>query len=260
MKLELKNIAFAYEKTNEVLRDVSLEVEAGEVLCLLGPNGAGKTTLFKSILGLLKPSKGKVLINGKNVCDYTRKKLAHYLGYVPQNHIPPFPYRVLDVVLMGRTAHINNFAVPSSVDVEIAREAMRRLNICHLENRNYAEISGGERQLVLIARALAQKPGILILDEPTANLDFGNQLRILKHIKKLAESGFAVVMSSHFPEHAFYCCSKVAVMQKGRIILVGKPEEVITGRNLKEIYGVEVEVAEIERKGSTYRVCIPSVV
>jgi ABC-type cobalamin/Fe3+-siderophores transport system ATPase subunit len=137
---------------------------------------------------------------------------------------------------------------------------MRRLNIGHLENRNYAEISGGERQLVLIARALAQKPGILVLDEPTSNLDFGNQLRILRHIKRLAESGLTVVMSSHFPEHAFYCGSKVAVMQKGRIIHVGRPEEVITGQNLKEIYGVEVEVAEIERKGINYRVCIPSVV
>ncbi|AFV10368.1 ABC transporter, ATP binding protein [Thermacetogenium phaeum DSM 12270] len=260
MKLKLQDLAFAYEKNNEVLRGVTLEVESGEVLCLLGPNGAGKTTLFKSILGLLKPSKGKVLIDGKDVRDYPRKELAHYLGYVPQNHIPPFPFRVLEVVLMGRTAHINNFAVPSTVDVEIAREAMRRLNIGHLENRNYAEISGGERQLVLIARALAQKPGILVLDEPTSNLDFGNQLRILRHIKRLAESGLTVVMSSHFPEHAFYCGSKVAVMQKGRIIHVGRPEEVITGQNLKEIYGVEVEVAEIERKGINYRVCIPSVV
>ncbi|MGI6449393.1 MAG: ABC transporter ATP-binding protein [Desulfitobacteriia bacterium] len=166
--------------------------------------------------------------------------MAKIMGYVPQNHIPPFPYSVIDVVLMGRTAHINNYAVPSELDYQIACEAMANVSISYLEGKTYTEISGGERQLVLIARALAQQPEILIMDEPTSSLDYGNQIRLLKHIKRLAAQGLSIIMSTHSPDHALYCASKAIMLKDGRIFCSGKAEEVITESNLSQIYGIDI--------------------
>lgn len=260
MTLEIKNVGFAYEANNPVFDEISLSVKAGEVLCLLGPNGAGKTTLFKTILGLYKPHKGEIMLDGSNIISWDRCKIAHFMGYVPQNHIPPFPYRVMDVVLMGRTAHLKNYASPTKNDRRIARESLQILNISHLENKNYSQISGGERQLVLIARALTQTPKFLVLDEPTANLDFGNQVRVLSHIKKLAEKGLGVIMSSHFPDDAFQYSNKVAMMKDGQIYRCGTPAEVLNEENLHSIYGINVQIAEAYSKtGEGYKVCIPVV-
>ncbi len=257
MSLEVRELSFGYSE-EPVFQDVSFKVANGEIVSLLGANGAGKTTLFKTILGLFTAQTGQVFINGRNVSDSSRRELAKVMGYVPQNHIPPFPYSVIDVVLMGRTAHINNYAVPSDLDFEVAREAMAMVNILHLENKNYTEISGGERQLVLIARALAQKPQILVMDEPTSSLDYGNQIRLLSHVKKLANQGLSIIMSTHSPDHAIYCNSKVIMLKNGRVLCAGSAAEVITEENLKAIYDIEVEITNaLVKSGEEKRICIP---
>lgn len=260
MKLELRDVAFNYEKNSSVLKGVSFTVDEGEILCLLGPNGAGKTTLFKTILGLLRPQKGTILMDGKDILQYSRRQLARFIGYVPQSHVPPFPYSVMDVVLMGRNAHLNNHRTPSEADYRIARESLATLHISYLEDKNYSRISGGERQLVLIARALTQQAELLILDEPTSNLDFGNQVRVLKKIRHLSNQGLSIIMSSHFPSDAFQNSSKVALLKDGVIDKIGAPRDIVTEENMKKIYGVDVYIANAEdRNGSKYLVCIPVV-
>jgi iron complex transport system ATP-binding protein len=257
MNLEIKDIASGYGRKT-IIKDITFEVSTGEALCLLGPNGVGKTTLFKTILGFIKPKKGSILLNGTSIFDYSSKDLAKLIGYVPQAHNPPFPFKVIDVVLMGRTAYLNNFSSPSKKDCQIAEEAMETLNITYLKDKIYTEISGGEKQLVLIARALAQEPKILIMDEPTSNLDYGNQIRVLEHINKLVKNGLGLIMTSHFPNHVFLCASKVVVIKNGRLFSKGKPEEVLTENNLTYIYGVDTKIIDVSvSKNQTSSFCVP---
>ncbi len=257
MRLEVKDAVCGYG-AKKVVENISLSVETGEILCLLGPNGVGKTTFFKSILGFLKLMDGEVLLNGDNINSLTKRKVAKLIGYVPQAHTPPFPFTVLDVVLMGRTAHMGMFASPSTKDVEIAEKALNTLGISTLKNCIYTEISGGERQMVLIARALTQQPKILIMDEPTSSLDFGNQIRVLEQINRLSKKGIGVIMTSHFPNHVFLCSSKVALLQRNQIFTVGSVDEVVTEENLRSAYGINVRITGIEdSKGSIIKACIP---
>lgn len=256
MRLEVCDAVCGYG-TKIVVENINFSVQSGEILCLLGPNGVGKTTLFKSILGLIKMLGGVIKIDGEAVRSWSKKKLAQAFGYVPQAHTPPFPFTVRDIVIMGRTAHLGMFASPSKEDEEISEKAMATLGISCLADRIYTEISGGERQLVLIARALAQQPKILIMDEPTSNLDFGNQARILKQINELAKKGLAVIMTSHFPNHVFLCSTKVALMQRNNKFSVGSVEEIITEENLKSAYGIDVRITTTTDKCATLRSCIP---
>jgi len=177
---------------------------------------------------------------------------------VPQVHDPPFPYRVFDVVLMGRTSHLGMFSSPGKKDVGIVLETLESLGIVHLAERIYTELSGGERQLVLIARALAQQPLMMIMDEPTSNLDFGNQVKVLKQINTLSRSGLAVVMTSHFPNHAFLCSTKVALIKKDNVYCLGDSETVITEQNLREAYGIDVKITAISNgNGEVVKACVP---
>lgn len=254
MQLEVKNVSCGYA-SRTVLQDISLSMTAGDALCLLGPNGAGKTTLFKAMLGFKKIQNGQILLNGEDISKWSRQRFATKVGYIPQEHTPPFPYKVIDVVVMGRTAHMSTFAAPSPRDFAIAEEALHTLDSGYLMERIYTEISGGERQLVLIARALAQQPEILIMDEPTSNLDFGNQVRVLRHIKKLVREGsLSVIMTTHTPNHAFLFASKVAILGKDNMFVFGTPEDVITEQNLKAVYGVDVNIVN----AGEHKVCIPS--
>ncbi len=222
----------------------------------------GKTTLFKSILGLLKMQEGFLELDGKDMTRLSRAQIAQVIGYIPQAHNPPFPFKVIDVILMGRTAHLGVFASPGEKDEKIAEEVIDSLNIRHLRDKIYTEISGGEKQLVLIARALTQKPRLLVMDEPTAALDFGNQLLVLSHIQKLAKMGLGIVMASHFPDHAFLYSSKVILLKSGGIYAAGHPSEVITERSLKDLYGVNVKILNTgvqsdANKEREVKVCIP---
>lgn len=250
--LKLENVACGYG-SRIVLKDVSLEVHEGEVMCILGANGAGKTTLFKTVLGHLPILAGSVTLKGRNMLSMSVTERAKEIGYVPQAHTPPFPFSVRDVVAMGRTAHLSLFASPSDEDMEIAEEALHKAGVAYLTNRIYTEISGGERQLVLIARALAQTPSILIMDEPTSNLDFGNQARAVQQVRKLADRGLGVVMTTHFPDHVFMCADKVAVIKKTDEVIVGDVKDVMTQELLSELYHMPIRTINVESK----TVCVP---
>lgn len=226
-----------------ILSNVSFDVSSGDALCLLGPNGVGKTTLFKSMLGFLKPITGHVEIDGDDISAWSPRQLAQVVGYVPQNTTPPFAYPVLDVVTMGRMSRISPMASPSDKDVEYSLSCLDRLGVGYLSDKLYTEISGGERQMVLIARALAQEPQMLIMDEPTASLDYGNQVRVLNQIFKLTEEGLSVIMTTHFPDHAFLCATSVGLITR-RGVTFGDPDEVVTEDSLRNTYGVDVRIVE----------------
>jgi iron complex transport system ATP-binding protein len=257
MKLEAKQLDFGYGD-KRVGSGVSLSLEAGEVLCLLGPNGSGKTTLFKTMLGLLPAQGGTVLVDDVDLRSRARAEVARLVSYVPQAHAAFFPFTVEEVVLMGRTAHLGVFSSPSKRDREAALAAIARMQIGHLADSVYTRISGGERQLTLIARALAQDARIIVMDEPTANLDFGNQVRVLQHIQSLAQSGIGVLLSTHDPDHAFICAHRVAMLHEGHLARLGAPSTTITPYTLREIYGVEVAVVRVAvGEGVERPVCVP---
>jgi iron complex transport system ATP-binding protein len=258
MRLEARNLDFGY-RGRRVGSDVSLSLAAGEVLCLLGPNGSGKTTLFKTLLGLLPPQGGEVLIDGTDARQKQRDEVARLLSYVPQAHAAFFPFTVREVVLMGRTAHLGVFSSPSRRDREIAHAAIERMRLGHLADSIYTRISGGERQLALIARALAQDGRIIVMDEPTANLDFGNQVRVMEHIQAVARAGVGVLLSTHDPDQAFLCADRVAMLHEGKLARSGTPAAAITAESLHELYGVKVVVTRVPMEGGgERRVCIPS--
>jgi iron complex transport system ATP-binding protein len=256
-RLEVEALAFGYPG-NPVGRDVSFALDAGQVLCLLGPNGGGKTTLFKTILRLLPRTTGRVTVSGEAIDDWPRRKLARVFGYVPQAQLGTFPFSLREVVLMGRTAHVSTFGTPSRRDRDVADAMLETLGIERLASRPYTEVSGGERQLTLIARALAQEPDILVMDEPTASLDFGNQVRVLAQVEALARRGIAVIMSTHDPDQAFLCADRVAILHAGRLARLGAPGDVITRESLREVYGVEVDVMRLGRGGRDVQVCVPA--
>ena len=256
--LEVKNISCGYG-ARTVVENVSFTLCTGELLCLLGPNGVGKTTLFRTILGSLQRIGGEILLNGKDVQRLNLRHLAHKIAYVPQAHTPPFPFRVIDVVTMGRTAHFCVFSSPTTKDVKIAEDALRTMNIEHLRESSYTEISGCERQLVLVARALAQQAELLVMDEPTSNLDFGNQIRVLEHIRTVVRTQqVSVILTTHSPNHALAYASKVAIIGRDKSFAVGAPEEMISEQYLRETYRVNAELFGIHtRQGKNVRFCIP---
>lgn len=253
MKLELKNLVCGYGG-KAVTDAISLGVSSGEALYLLGPNGSGKTTLFKTILGLLRKTSGGVFIDGEDTNTWPQRRLAQALAYVPQAHTPPFPFSVRDVVLTARTAHLGFFGTPSRTDGKIADAAIETLGLGHLTQARYTELSGGERQLVLIARAVAQESRFLVLDEPTSNLDFGNQVKVLKKVRELTERGLGLLITTHLPDQAFLCASRVALLKRGKLMALGKPQEVLTEALLRETYSTSLKLAALDG-GLT--VCVP---
>jgi iron complex transport system ATP-binding protein len=250
--LEARGLGYGYPR-RAVGRDLDLQVGAGEVLAVLGPNGGGKTTLFRTLLGLLAPQAGAVLLDGQALEAMPRGEIARRAGYVPQGHAPQFAFTVREAVLMGRTSHIGLFAAPGAADREAAERAIQALGIGDLAERAVTELSGGERQLAMIARALAQGARALVLDEPTASLDFGNQVRVLREIRRLAGEGYGVVFSTHDPGQAFLAASRVLLLAQGGARRLGTPGEVITAENLRQVYGVEVRVEAIDG----LRACVP---
>ena len=235
--LELQKLRTGHGR-RVVSESVDLSIEAGEVLCLLGPNGCGKTTLLRTVLGLLPPLSGQVVVQGQPVQHWPRAEFARRVGYVPQAQAGVFAFEALDMVLMGRAARMGLLAKPSKADKALALACMERLQIAHLATRRYTELSGGERQLVLIARALAQEPVLLVMDEPTASLDFGNQIRVMEQIATLSAQGMAVLLSTHQPEHALRVATRIALLGRGQLEAVGEPRTVATPAALGRLYGV----------------------
>jgi iron complex transport system ATP-binding protein len=251
--LTVDALSFGY-RGRIVGRDVSFRLAPGTVLCLLGANGGGKSTLFKTILGLLPPLGGSVALDGEPLDAWDARRRARAFGYVPQSGAGQFPFTVYEMVLMGRAAHRPAFASPTDADHAAVEAALESVGIAKLAERDWLRISGGERQLALISRALAQEPRVLVLDEPTANLDFGNQLLVLHHMRRLAGQGLAVLFSTHHPEQAFACATQVALLHGGTLARIAEPEQAITSETLALLYGVDVEIVGV---GGTMRACVP---
>ncbi len=255
--LRVEDAEFYYDDAHEKgFKDVSFSLNRGEVMCILGPNGCGKTTLLKCLIGLLKLSKGHVWLDGQEIDKLGRREVAKVVGYVPQLHQPAFPFSVLDAVLIGRAPHLNFLESPGRKDEEIAEMAIDAMGITGLRDRPYTQLSGGEMQLVIFARVLAQQPKLLLLDEPTSHLDFGNQVRVLHTVAELASTGLPVIMTSHFPDHAFLSSSKVAIMKDNKFLAVGSPDEVITEESMERIYGIKVKILDVEAPVAR-RICVP---
>ena len=247
LALDIRGLAFSYGEQN-VFSDVSLPVSTGDVICLMGPNGCGKTTLLDAVMALKIPRAGEILLDGRSVVAYRRHELARKMAYVPQIHDVTFPYTVREVVLMGRTAYAGAFGKPSREDMSICDAALRRIGIEGLADKPYSRLSGGELKLVLLARALGQGAPMMLLDEPTAHLDFKNELLFLETVAgQCRDGGLTVLIATHAPDHAFYLASKglsvrAAMMARGGLLYCGTPDEVITADTIRAVYGVHAKI------------------
>lgn len=251
--ISVKNVDFAYGK-RKVLEGVNLSFNQSKVVSLLGPNGSGKTTLLKIILGFLQPEKGEVSFEGRSIKRIPRKMLARRIAYVPQVHKEAFAYTVENVVLMGRMPYHSFFSNYSQKDHDAAAAALDRLGILHLMKRPYTEISGGERQLTLIARSLAQGADVFIMDEPVNGLDYGNQMRLLAGIKCLAREGLTFIMTTHFPDHALMTADRVILFKEGTVLADGPPDTTINRETIFALYSIQVDVIPVNGSG---KVCMP---
>ncbi|MDR0913455.1 MAG: ABC transporter ATP-binding protein [Methanobrevibacter sp.] len=243
--LEIKNGASSYQNKS-IFKDINLQIEKGDILTILGPNGIGKTTLLKCLLGIKSLDHGEVIVKDENIKNLSPQAVSKVIAYVPQVHHTTFPFKVLDVVLMGRSPHINLFDSPEEKDVKIAKKAIKDMGIENLKDKEYIYLSGGERQLVFLARALAQESELLILDEPTSHLDFGNQIRLLQTVNNLAKKDLAIIMTSHYPDHSFISSNKVAIMQNKTFIDFGSPDEVVNSKNLKIAYNLDIDIITLD--------------
>jgi len=230
--LSVQNLFFEYTKSNPVIEDISFNIKQGEVCGLFGPNGCGKTTLFKCCLKFLKYEKGTITFNNEDIKDKSIHEMAKSAAYVPQEHKPSFPYLVRDVVLMGRTPHLGGVFSISKKDKIKAIDAMKLVGIENIADKPYNQLSGGQRQLVIIARAVAQEPNILFLDEPTSALDFSNQIRIWNLLRKISGNGTTIIACTHDPNHVMWFCDRVVVMGNKRLISIGSPEVILSEKFL----------------------------
>lgn len=243
--LNVHDLSFSYG--NELLfSGIGFEVKKGTLCALFGSNGAGKSTLFKCCLKLLQPNHGSIQINGRNIATIATSVFAREASFVPQDHVPPFPFLVEEVVLMGRAPHFGGVFGITEKDKKIAEDAMRNLGILHLAHRAYTRLSGGQRQLTLIARALAQDTPLILLDEPTASLDFKNQLLIWKIIRDITDSGKTVFVCVHDPNHVSWFCDEVIVMHQKRLVASGKASAILTKSLLLELYGEVCALSSID--------------
>ncbi len=257
--LRVENLAFSYGR-RQVFRDVSFSVPAGQIVCLMGPNGCGKTTLLDNIMAIHRPDQGSITLLGKPLHAYKRHEIASEIAYVPQIHDVHFPYTVREVVMLGRTAYTGLFGEPDEEDEAVCLAAMRRVGVDRFADQPYSRLSGGEIKLVLLARALGQQTRLILMDEPTAHLDYRNELLFLETIASLvAKERISVLMATHSPEHAFYFAglgteTRAAMFKDGTIFAYGDPEEVITEAALEQVYGVKARiVTDIDEQGRAIR-------
>lgn len=250
---EAHNIHFSYQN-KKILNDVSITIPQGAIVSLLGANGVGKSTLMKILLGLLSPSRGKVMLQGKPLQSYSIKERAKQIAYVPQSTKIVFSFSALDIVLMGRIAFESWFQKASQEDRTLAYQAMHKLGIEHLAEQDYQTLSGGQKQLVLIARALAQGAKIVVMDEPISGLDYGNQLRLLEVILTLSKEGYTFLKSTHFPEHALLLGGMTYAIQDTKILAHGYTQNILTTELINTLYATHIE---LQATPSGHTVCVP---
>ena len=231
-------LAIGY-KNKALITNLSFSIKQGQIICLLGANGCGKTTLMRTLLGLLPAISGSITIANKSLTEWSPTELAKVIAYVPQASHIPFAFNVIDMVIMGRGAHLSFFSMPNKQDKAMAMEILEMLSLSHLANRTFDTLSGGEKQMVLIARALVQKPQLLVMDEPAASLDFGNQIKLLTQVKALKQLGISVFMSTHHPQHAAILADDVILLTPHTQVLQDSPTILLTPDNLAHLYGVK---------------------
>jgi iron complex transport system ATP-binding protein len=247
--LSVSGLSFRYDRTGRaVLRDLSLEIPAGAVTAILGPNGSGKTTLLRLLLGVLRPAAGAIQLAGRPQQAYSRRERSQLVGLVPQDEHIPFDFTVLEYVLLGRAPYLGPLQMPGEVDRQVALAALRTAGLASMEDRPLPTLSGGERQLATVARALAQQPQVLLLDEPAAHLDLSNQGRLLAILGELATQGTTLLLTTHDPNLAASVASMIVLMRDGRVLTAGPPERTLTAENLSATYGVPVRVYEADRR------------
>ena len=256
MSVEVRDLCFHYGQ-RPVITGVSFRAEKGERIAVLGPNGVGKSTLFRCLLGFLAPVSGEILVDGAEIGSYSRRELAKKIAYIPQSHSPAFDHTVLDSVLMGMTAQLGLLEQPGPSQREKAMAMLKALGMEKLADRGCMKISGGEWQLMLLARALVQDAGTLIMDEPTANLDYGNSCRVMERVAKLGEQGYTVIFSTHDPNQAFSYATKVLALKDGGVMACGAPGEVLSEAVLSALYNISVVRSEVQTPAGTRTVCFP---
>jgi len=260
MSLTVEHVSFGYNSSGHgardeangafSLRDVSVTIQRGSLTGLLGPNGCGKTTLLKLMAGVLRPRQGAITLDGRAIGDIPRRELATQVAVVPQETHPAFDYSVLEMVLMGRHPHLRAFQLEGPEDLSIARESLAATGTAHLADRPYMTLSGGEKQRVVIASALAQAPHVLLLDEPTASLDLAYQLEIASLLDRLNhDRGVTMVLATHDLNLAASLCDSLVLIRSGRILAEGQTREVLTGAMIQQLYDVEADVHFHEASG-----------
>jgi iron complex transport system ATP-binding protein len=257
--LEVKEASFSYGcaygrsagKRKKIFTNITFTLKAGQILSILGPNGCGKSTLLNCLAALLTLSSGEILLGGKTQRSLKRKEIARFIGYVPQMSVLSYGYTVRDYVVMGRAPYIGTFGIPKEKEYEIADNALAKMDITHLAERPYTEISGGERQQAAIARVLAQEPRIIMLDEPTSALDYGNQMRMIALLKTLARDGYAVIMTTHTPDHAIMLDDTVALLDRNGSFEAGGVRQIMREDVLSEVYRTPLKMIYVAEAGRT---------
>lgn len=254
MKFEIRDGSFSYKLTNKKILDkICLEVSDGDVLTILGPNGSGKTTLLRCALGMLNWNGGDSLLDGRSIRQLPARQLWQQVAYVPQARQAISPYTVENTVLLGRSAYRGAFEAPREADYEVADSIIARMQLEHIRHRRCNELSGGELQMVLIARAMAAQPRLLVLDEPESNLDFRNQLLVLDTISALAREGMACIFNTHYPAHALRRSSSSLLLGHDGLTAYGPTAEVVTEESIRKFFGVNAVIGEIETASNSYR-------
>ncbi|PNS01317.1 ABC transporter [Petrotoga miotherma DSM 10691] len=244
--ISIKNISFSYDTVRDTIKNISFTLNKGELIALLGPNGSGKTTILKCLNGTLKPKTGEIYIENHNIKNLSYKEIAKFISVVPQEHSAIFSYLVIDIVAMGITPYLSFGRMPTKKDYRTAYTKLEFFNIQHLAEKNYNQLSGGEKQLVLIARALMQNTDYLIMDEPTSHLDFKNQHLLMKELKKLSENGKSVITALHDPNLALRFCDRIIMVKNGEVIFSGENTKVMNPHNLQILYDAPVSMNKVE--------------
>lgn len=258
MKVEIRNLSFSYDNKKEILNNVSFNAEDGDFLAVLGSNGAGKSTLFRCMLGFLKNYSGEIFIDDTNIRNFNERELAKIIAYVPQTSEITYDYTVTDIVLMGMANSISVFSSPKVKHKNEALGILKQLGIEEIKDKSFNNISGGEKQLTLIARSLAQGAKIIVLDEPVSALDYGNQYRILNKITRLAKNGYIIIMSTHNPNQALLYSNKSLCLDNGQVLAFGKTDSVLTEENLSKLYNLKISLKEVNFDyGKHYTFCLP---